>query len=479
MNNEKSILVYLDKKEDLLTNMAKDIWDHPQIGLEETYASQVQSDFLRKKGFIITKGSGNIPTAFIAEWGCGKPKIGILGEFDALSGLSQKVSSTKEPVEPDGNGHGCGHNLLGVASLGAALAVKQEMNKEGIEGTIRYYGCPAEETLVGKIFMAKDGAFDDLDASITWHPSNINSIWAGKAVAMNSFKLNFYGRTAHSSIAPEQGRNALKGVILADIGINYLREHIIQEARIHGVITNGGVVPNTVPDFAQSWYFVRAPHREQVVEIYNKIIDIAKGAALMTGTTCKLQFITGCYETLNNQTIEDVMMEKLQKLGGPKFTEKDIEFAEELRKTMPSEQNLENSLEKMGLTEEDVGGYLSEKIILAKKGPLARGNIYYGSTDVADVSFIVPTAILLTATCPVPINVHTWQSTACMGHPIGFKAMMLASKVLALTAFDLLTKPKLLEIAQNEFKISRGNKKYVSPLLDGQDSPFQIFEQLV
>ena len=471
MNSEESILSYLEKREEELKSIAKNIWDHPQIGLEETYASKLQADFLQKEGFSITKGAGNMPTAFIASWGKGKPIIGILGEFDALPGQSQKVSTKKDPVEPDGKGHACGHNLLGTASLGAALVLKEEMEDNGIKGTIRYYGCPAEETLVGKIFMAKDGVFDDLDASITWHPMNLNTTFASSTVAMNSFKLNYHGRTAHPGFAPEEGRSALKGVILADIGINYLREHTIDQARIHGVITDGGDVPNIIPDFAQSHYYIRAPHREQVIEIYEKVIDIAKSAATMTGTTFELEFITGCYRFLNNRTIEKIMLEKLKKIGGPKFTEEDRKFAEELRRSMPAAQSFENALKKHGLTQDDVGGYLSDKIVLPKYGPWAEGNVSFASTDVADVSFITPTAQCLVATWPVPMNVHIWQSCACTGHSIGMKGMMVAAKTLALTGFDLLTKPDLLKNAQDEFKKVTGGKKYISPIPENISSP--------
>ena len=477
MTNEKNIISYLDQKEKILTIMAKDIWDHPQIALEETYASKIQADFLQKEGFSIKKGIGNLPTAFIAEWGEGRPIIGILGEYDALPGLSQKVSTQKEPVEHHESGHGCGHNLLGVASLGAALAIKEEMGNSRFKGTIKYYGCPAEETLIGKIFMAKDGAFDDLDVALTWHPMNLNTIWGGYTLAMNSFKLNFYGLTAHSSLAPEQGRSALKGVILTDIGINYLREHTIQEARIHGVITDGGKAPNIIPDFAQSWYFVRAPHREQVEEIYGRILDITKSAAAMTQTTAELEFITGCYETNNNHTIENLMMEKFYKLGGPKYTDEDKEFSAELKKNLPEGNTSDNILKLHGLTKEDVGGFLSDKIVLTNQGPYARGNINYGTTDVADVSFIVPTAQIITATLPLTMNLHTWQSTACAGHPIGFKSMMLASKVLAMTGFDLLINPDLLKEAQDEFKKSMDGKKYISPLPEGLDSPFMTYKR--
>jgi aminobenzoyl-glutamate utilization protein B len=310
MNVEDKALNYLAANEDKLIDLAKDIWEHPELGLQETRSSRLLVDELEKAGFSVAIGIDQMPTAFVASWGEGKPIIGILGEYDALPGLSQKVSATREPIEEGAPGHGCGHNLLGVGSLGAALAVKEAMEKDEIKGTIRYYGCPAEETMLGKIFMARAGVFDDLDAAITWHPFYANTVWWCSLLAMNSFKVNFHGVAAHAAAAPEAGRSALDGVQLMDIGVNYLREHIVQEARIHCVITNGGEAPNVVPPFAQVWYYVRAPRREQVDEIYSRMLDIAKGAALMTGTTFEIDFLTGGYDVLPNDRLGELLWER-------------------------------------------------------------------------------------------------------------------------------------------------------------------------
>jgi len=469
MNVEKNILSYLDRKEELLSNLAKDIWNHPQIALEETYASKLQANLLQKEGFSIKNNIGNIPTAFIAEWGEGKPIIGILGEYDALPGLSQKVSPIKDPVKQGHPGHGCGHNLLGTASLGAVIAIKEEMKSNRIKGTIRYYGCPAEETLVGKVFMVKCGAFNNLDASITWHPGNLNGVWNASTLALYSFKLNFHGRTAHSAVEPESGCSSLDGVVLTDIGINYLREHTIQEARIHSVITNGGIVPNVVPDYAQSWYFIRAPHIEQVQEIYSRVLDIAKGAALMTGTTFDTEFITGCYEFLPNKIIGKIILKKFKKIGAPKFTEEERKFAEELERTLPI-NSLQNRLNSHGLTIEDVGGLLNNKII-ETKGPWAEGKIHFATTDVGDVSQITPTAQFRTACLGVSFLNHKWQSTAFFGSSIGIKGMMVAAKTMALVGFDLITKPSILSDAQEEFMKATSGKRYISQLPDDLNSP--------
>lgn len=467
MNVKEYILSHLDEKQKLLANLAKDIWDHPQIALQETYAAKVSADLLQKEGFSITKDIRNMPTAFIASWGKGKPIIGFLGEYDALPGFSQKISTKKEPIEDGNPGHGCGHNLLGVGSLGATLAIKEAMKNNGIKGTIRYYGCPAEETLVGKVFMAKSGIFDDLDVSLTWHPMNLNTLWNSSSfatLAMNSFKLNFHGVAAHAACMPEKGLSALDGVMLTDIGVNYLREHVAQETRIHCVITNGGgLSPNVVPDYAQVWYFVRALHRDEVEKVYSKILDIAKGAALMTGTTFDVKFLTGCYEYLPNNVIEEVIYENLLKVGVPKFTEEERKFAKELEATMPAD-SFQTTLKSSGLTQEEVGGFLSDKILEKDRGSLSKGEIMAGSTDVGDVSFITPTAQFGITCWPFSLAEHSWQTTASSGTSIGSKGMIIAAKILALTAFDFLTKPDVLKKAQAEFKKATDGKKYISPL---------------
>ena len=469
MNLEEGILSYLDGKKDFLSEIAKDIWEHPQLGLQETYASKRIADELKKAGFSVKMGIAEMPTAFIASWGEGKPIIGILGEYDALPGLSQKVSTKKEPIKEGAPGHGCGHNLLGTGGLGAALALKEIMEKNGIKGTIRYYGCPAEETLVGKVFMARAGVFNDLDAALTWHPMYANTIWNGSSLAMNSFKLNFHGISAHAAASPEMGRSALDGVVLTDVGINYLREHIIQEARIHCVITNGGLAPNVVPSYAQVWYYVRAPRRDQVEEIYKRVLDIAKGAALMTGTKFDVEFLAGCYDYLANETIGKVMLEEMKKIGGPEFTDEEKNFAKQLQSTLLPTA-IEATLKSYGVTREEIGDPLSEKII-DNIASFSKGAVLPGSTDVGDVSHITPTEQLTTCCMPLGVPVHSWQSTASVGSTIGFKGMMLAAKTMALTAIDLITKPDLLRAAREEFEKKTEGKKYVSPLPEGSKPP--------
>lgn len=474
MNRDENILTYLDGKEKLLSILAKDIWSRPELGLQETYASKSIIEKLKEAGFVIKECVGQMSTAFIASWGEGKPIIGILGEYDALPGFSQKTSTKKEPIKAGDPGHGCGHNLLGVGSLGAVLAVKEAMKNSRIKGTIKYFGCPAEEMLIGKIFMAREGIFDDLDAVITWHPMNLNMVWESSCLAMNSFKLNFHGVSAHAAAMPQMGRSALDSVILTDVGVNYLREHIVQEARIHCVITNGGLAPNVVPDYAQVWYFIRAPYRNQVEGIYSRVLDIAKGAALMSGTSYDVEFITGCYEYIPNSIIGKVMKEKLRKIGAPQYNEEEKKFAHELELTIP-EVSKENILRSYGLTREEIGGALCDKII-GKGGSYSNEKILPISTDVGDVSYITPTAQFMAVGMPICVLGHSWQSTASFGTSIGFKGMILAAKTLALTALDLLTKSDILKAAQDEFKKVTGGKKYISPLTKDLKPPIETLK---
>ncbi|HEU5087876.1 MAG TPA: amidohydrolase, partial [Roseiflexaceae bacterium] len=294
MQSQDLVLEYLDQHDEKLSYLAREIWQRPEIALQETFASNLLAGEIEAAGFRVRRNVGQMPTAFVAEWGSGAPIIGILGEYDALPGLSQAMSTERNALEQGGAGHGCGHNLFGVASFGAAVAIKEAMQANNLPGTVRFYGCPAEETLVGKTFMAREGVFDDLDAAIAWHPGDTNTVWASSSLAMNSFKVNFYGVASHAAVDPHNGRSALDGVMLMDIGVNYLREHIIPEARIHSVITSGGQAPNVVPAYAQVWYFVRAPRRDQVEEIYQRVLKIAEGAALMSDTTHEIDFVTGC-----------------------------------------------------------------------------------------------------------------------------------------------------------------------------------------
>lgn len=453
---------YVEELRDTLISIAKDIWEHPQTGFRETYASDLISAALSQAGFCVSKPVAGIDTAFVAEWGSGTPVIGLLGEYDALPGLSQRVSPSQEPVEPGAPGHACGHNLLGVGALGAVLAVQRVMLRNGIGGTLRYFGCPAEETLMGKVFMAREHLFDGVDAILTWHPMYANTLWAASSAALNSFKLSFYGRSAHAASSPEVGRSALDAVMLTDVGINYLREHVVQDARIHCVVTHGGEAPNIVPAYAQSWYYVRAPRRSEVEEIYERVLNVARGAALMTDTSLEVELVAACHEYLPNGVLQQALLKNMQQLGPPQFDAQDIDFARQLQATLPSGM-VDDALRSYGLSRDDAGGPLCTAV-LKEVGTLRKGNVQPVSTDVGDVSQLAPSAQFVACCMPLGVPLHSWQAVASCGSSIGFKAMIWASKVLALTALDVVQSHDVVGSAHEEFVAASGGREYVCPI---------------
>ena len=465
MNAKQIVLEYIKGQDEELSYIAKAIWDHPQVALQEEFAAKMLAERLAADGFSIRWGAGGMPTAFIAEWGAGEPTIGFLGEYDALPGLSQALSSEKSPLEAGGPGHGCGHNLFGTACMASVMALKAAMQQQGIKGTLRFYGCPAEETLVGKTFMARDGVFDDLDAAISWHPGATNITWNGSSLAMNSFRVNFYGVAAHAGAVPWLGRSALDGVMLMDAGVNYMREHVPPESRIHSVVTSGGQAPNVVPAFAQVWYFVRAPKRQQVEEMYRWMQDIAKGAALMSGTRCEIDFITGCYDVLPNATLSDLLHAKMAEIDDMRFTEQERQFARDLQASFP-EGSVQRGFDWMQLSSgaaldpAAMDDPLWERVLPHSPTPPLMG----GSTEVADVSWITPTGQITTTCWPLGTPGHSWQTVASSGSTIGAKGMIFAAKAMALAGLELLVQPDLLAAAQAEFDRARAGRTYVSPL---------------
>lgn len=452
-------LGWIEQKEPELIALADAIWEYAEVGLQEIRSAKAQAVFLEKEGFSVRLGVAGMPSALVASFGDGKPAIGYLGEYDALPGLSQKAVPYREPVQEDGAGHGCGHNLLGVASLAAAVALKREIEAGRAQGSVHYYGCPAEETLIGKVFMAKHGVFSDLDAAICWHPMWLNSAWYGSSLAMNSVRFAFYGRTAHAASSPHLGISALDAVELMNIGANYLREHVIQEARIHYVILKGGSEPNVVPAHAEAWYYVRAPRRKDVQEIYDRVLKIAEGASLMTGARLEVKFQTGAHEYLANSVVTGVLEDSLRRVGPPKFTNDEKAFAHELEKTFAPGQK-EAVLRANNVPPEFYGLTLHEEVAPAYD----KGRIMPGSTDVGDVSCIVPTGQIATAGSVVGNAGHTWQETATSGMGIGHKAMIAAAKAMALAGYQLASQPELLQKAREAFLKDTGGKPYVSPL---------------
>jgi aminobenzoyl-glutamate utilization protein B len=466
-------LDWIEHNKPQLAALSDAIWGFAEVGLHETSSAAAQADFLEKEGFSVQRGTPGLPTAIVASFGQGKPIIGYLGEYDCLTGVSQKAVPYRDPVCEGGPGHGCGHNLLGVGALGAAVALKREIEAGNAQGTVRYYGCPAEDSASGKVFMAKHGVFNDLDAALTWHPGYLNTVRWGSNLANNSVRFTFHGRTSHAAASPHMGISALDAVELMSVGVNFLREHIIQEARIHYVITKGGDQPNVVPGLAQVWYYVRAPHRIDVEEIYQRVIKIAEGACLMTGATMDITFVKGVHEVMHNTVICDVLEESLVKAGPPQFTAEDFAFAHELEKSFTPGQRAASM--RSGHTPPEYWDVVLHDGIAPA---FNKGIISSGSTDVAEVSWICPTGEISAATWVCGAAAHSWQATATSGMSIGHKGMITAARTLAIAGFTLMTRPDLLQRAKEEFVKETGGKPYACPLPADMMAPLPQFEDI-
>ena len=461
MSTHEEVIEWLEERQMRFVGISDEIWANPELGLAEATACRIQTDDLERDGFTITRNVGGMPTAFVAEWtqGEGGPAIGFLGEYDALPGLSQKNQDAQDPIVQEGPGHGCGHNLLGTASLAAASVVKAWLQHTGAPGTIRYYGCPAEETCEGKVFMARAGVFDDLDMALTWHPGSTNTVWAGSSLAVNNIKYRFHGRTAHAAANPESGRSSLDAVELMNVGVNYLREHMPEKARIHYVITKGGGAPNVVPDDCEVWYFIRSPERSQVEELTERVLKIAEGAAMMTETRLEVSFVSGAYNMLSNDVIGDRMMEVLETLGPLEFTPEEHAYAKKIADAFPRE------LRASILATDKLPAELIDQGLSGDVWPIRdRGEVLPGSTDVSDVSWITPTAQITTTTWALAIPGHSWAVTATGAMSIGHKGMMHAAKAMAITAADFINDPALLEQAKAEFIASTAGRAYQCPI---------------
>ncbi len=447
--NRNEAINWVENNKELLNTAAKNIWDYEETALLEYRSAEELANLLERYGFNVECGVADMPTAFVASYGSGEPVIGILAEYDALPGLSQVAGiAHKEALNPGQGGHGCGHNIFGVASSAAAIAIKEVMVNRGLEGTVKLFGCPAEETVVGKVYMAKAGLFDDLDICFDWHPGSRNAVGLGTSNAMNNFEVTFYGKTAHSAGDPWNGRSALDAVELMNIGVNYLREHVIPTVRIHYVIPEAGKAPNVVPDYTKVWYYVRDKDRKGVDLVYDRILKIAEGAALMTGTTHEVYLITGVYNYLKNRKVAEVIHRNLEIVGPPPFSREEQEFAKEIQRELKKgEDGLHNKIVPL----REPKGYLGG-----------------GSTDVADVSWIVPTASLSTACWPMNAPGHSWVVTTCSGSSIGFKGMQTAAKTLAASGIEVLMNRKLIEEAQKEFLEKTEGFRYKSAVPEDQ-----------
>jgi len=429
----------VEEKANELRKMAKDIWSNPELGEQELYASKLQRDYMKENGFLISLIE-NVPTAFVAEYGNEGSVVGVLGEYDALPGLSQLEGvAFKAPTESENpNGHGCGHNLLGVAGIGACLAIKEAIDNGSVKCRVRYYGCPAEEALKGKGEMANEGVFDDLDFSVTFHPFDRNAVWGMGTPAVVAAEFNFKGVTAHAGFNPEVGRSALDAVELMNVGCNYLREHMTEGSRVHYTITNGGEAPNIVPDKASSKYNVRSETNKNAETLFERVVKIANGAAMMTETEVEVNIQNKCYDYAASEVLIPIANENLKWAGPLEFTEEDKKLGKELADTV-NQELVKQFKTHIGL-ENDQAMSEKEVHIMSKR--------FGGSSDIGDVSYIVPTICLSTSCAPVGVAPHTWQSTSCYGSDIGFKGMLYASKSMAGIIYDVCNNPSVLKEAK-------------------------------
>ena len=445
--NKEAALAALSSAYEADKKTALQIWEYAEVGYKEVKSAALHVQHLKDAGFTVETGVAGIPTAFVATYGTGSPAIGILAEYDALPGINQSASAERDPIVGKNAGHACGHHLFGTASVSAGIAIKELIAAGKLKGTIKVFGTPAEEGGSGKVFLVRAGLFNNLDAVIHWHPDDVNAITTTSALANKSAKFKFYGISAHAAAAPDQGRSSLDAVEAMDNMVNMMREHVPQETRIHYVITSGGKAPNVIPDFAEVYYYVRHPKRKDVVEIFDRVVKAAEGAALGTGTTMKYDIIGGTHDLLINKTLAEAMQINLEKVGGVSYTEDELNFAKKLESS-----------------------FVGAKVDLATAGivkPLSyisEGNS--GSTDVGDVSYALPTVGLRGATWVPGTAAHSWQAVAAGGTEIGTKGMLVASKTMAMTAIDLMSNPVLLAKAMEEFIKSKGDYKYKALLGD-------------
>lgn len=456
--DDANVFQAVDSATPAIERICAEVWDLAEVGLEEVKSSVVHIRELEAAGFKITStGTSGVPTAFIAEWSLGEggPRIGFLPEYDALPGLGNADVPRREP-RADGktSGHGCGHNLLGAGLTGAAIAVKSMMEAQNIPGTLRVYGCAAEETEGAKIYMAREGLFNDLDACLHWHPGPIAAVINVRMAANDAMKMEFYGRSAHAGLEPWKGRSALDAMELAAHALNLMREHVEPTARIHYVYEAAGVAPNVVPDYARMWLTVRDADRARVVAITEWARQIADGAATATQTEARVNVYIGKHDLLPNTPLAEHMQTVMERVGTPAWSDEEQAFARECQK-------------QMGLPEAG---------LLTKVLPLPKEPTVGGSSDVADVSWITPTMGVVMPTAPLNVALHTWPVTACSGMSIGLKGALAAAKVLAITALDVLTNEELRKAARADFEKRTEGFTYVSPLPPEQKRPLGLPE---
>lgn len=445
--NQKAVIASIDSKYEELTNLSDKIWGFEEIAFQETQSSAALIEYAEKNGFTVTKGVAEIPTAFVAEYGSGKPIIGILGEFDALPGLSQNTVPNKDPRNEGAPGHGCGHNLFGTASLGAATAIKELIEAGELEGTIRFYGTPAEEKYFGKLWMIRAGLFEDVDIVMDWHPSAETKADVQSSLALVDFMVEFFGQAAHASGDPWNGRSAGDALELYTDGINMYREHIKPTVRIHYHIQDAGKVVNVVPDYARIWTRVRDTRRANMEKVWKQVERMAEGAAIMANVDYKINLISGVHEVVVNRTGGAVMQKNLEYLGPITYTEEEVAYGKAIQKaTGKPEVGMDSEIKPLEETEEHPMG---------------------GSTDVGDVSWVVPTIRMGATVAPKDTPWHSWAVVACGGMSIGHKGLIQAAKALSMTMVNLYEDEKLRQAVKNEWKERVGDYVYKGIVPDG------------
>ena len=444
----------VDRHSAQYTQISKSIWEFAELGYHEDKSSALLQRHLKEAGFRIESGVAGEPTAFIATYGHGSPIIAILGEFDALPGLSQAAVPDRNPVTAGAPGHGCGHNLLGSGAALAAVALKEYMQNNRVAGTLRYYGTPAEEGGDGKVYMVRAGLFRDVDVVLHWHPADRNGVFNGGALAITSAKFLFHGIAAHAAFAPERGRSALDAVMLMGTGIEFMREHVPSNTRIHYIVSNGGAAPNIVPDTAELFLYARSPSLDTLDGIWNRIVKIGQGAAMMTETTLDVKILGSDNNIVANQPLAKVAQRNLEEVGGFRYSAEELHFAEALQKSLPASG-------------------AGDPASTASIQPLRPfdPNEPAASTDVGDVSWNVPTIGFIAATFVPGVVAHTWQSAACAGMSIGQKGMLVAAKALAITGADLFPNPQLIQDAKQDFARQMAGKTYKSEIPANQKPP--------
>ena len=469
MDIKSAVLASIAAHADACAAASDAIWEHPEVNFHEDFASETLIRLLRENGFAVETGLCGLPNAFRAQYGSGKPVIAYLGEFDALSTLSQKAGcAVREPVQSGAPGHGCGHNLLGVGALSAAIAIKELIEAGQLTGTVVYLGCPAEETASAKAFLARDGGFSGIDAMLTWHPWDYNGIWPGGSLANVKMIFRFHGQSAHAASSPHLGRSALDALELMNVGVQFLREHVPDDTRIHYAVTDaGGASPNVVQSRAEAVYLIRSPRLGDLADIRARVEDCARGAALMTGTTVDIEFVKGCSNLLTNTVLDEALLCSMREIGVPAYTQEDMVLAAALHDALEAPETTLARLSRRcdSRTREALLAHQGEPLY-AFIAPYTPGDapVIPVSTDVGDASWCAPVAQISTAAWAADTPAHSWQAVAMGKSAVAYKAMCFAASVIALTGARLMAEPELLARAQREFAERIAREPYRCPI---------------